>query len=540
VTAASRRRQARPQKKQINPLIILGPIGVVLIVLVVILVSQGGDGGSSATGDGSGSSTASTSTDETPQTAASDEEEQKRREQEQEIARLKQAQEFRNRSEQCKTANDFVTLAREAKRVDLDEVAEDFFSKALLLEPDNVRARSGLNYVKFDCARHLKQYDMISFGGLDDEIAEFAALDEEWIAPQRFDIIVKEWEEKLPKMIERVELLEGDIFEQKLQAYTKQLKTFPFFNEIARAEAYSIQRGGKPVALFIQDARDRQEGHADEVGRAYVPMLEALKVQFEEGFLQKHGFVKKETGFNAYIVWILNSGGAYSDYCRDRDKQPELSTNSRAHYNFMRKEAITYLEGGGHGWRFDDMQPLAHEMVHYFQDAYAPYGIRGMSSHWVVEGMAEWISTFTGKVPEGPYYFMSRNGGRIRDFLRINDMLDGRWPIRLDTILDIYNGPNLHTMIAGLISEDEEIAALGHKDNVAGMLVSWFYAASYCMCRYLYAEDDEAFIDFLKLDFEGDGGRDEFLDAFGVDDLDQLEQDISDFVKPEGSGGDEE
>jgi len=178
------------------------------------------------------------------------------------------------------------------------------------------------------------------------------------------------------------------------------------------------------------------------------------------------------------------------------------------------------------------MQPLAHEMVHFFQDAYAPpVGIKGISSYRIVEGMAEWISTFSGDIPEGPYSFMQRNDQREKEFLELIDQRDGRWPIPLELILTVSDGRSFEILAEDLFEEDEELAALGSRDDVVHRLTCWFYAATYSICRYCYADNEKPFIDYIKAEFSGDGDVEVLQSLLGYTDLEELEESIESFVR---------
>jgi len=311
--------------------------------------------------------------------------------------------------------------------------------------------------------------------------------------------------------------------------YAKRLKNKPFFNDIARTNGYTICRDPKPVALFIQEALDRQEGHAEEIARKYTPPLKALNKFMTEHFFKKFGFKRRE-GFDAYIVWVLNSHGSYDNFFRIGKRQFGLSNSQWAHYNFLNRVAITFIETRP---GMDDMvmHALLHEMVHYYQDSYAPYGIRGMSSFWVIEGMAEWVSTFSGKLPDGPFYFMSKNSGRIREFLYMIEKLDGEWPIPMIALLDIPNGVQLSSAIDAAIADEPKIANMGSKADIHSTLTSWTYGFGYCLCRYLYAEKEEAFMRYLKLDFNGDGGTEAFQETLGIKNLTAFQKTLVDYFE---------
>jgi len=358
-------------------------------------------------------------------------------------------------------------------------------------------------------------------------ISEYTALEGKWLPRPKFDAICEKWEKALPELQRLTDERENDPYFLNIQHYTRSMKGKPFFGNIVKTNAYSIGKGARPIALFIQEARDRREGHAREIERVYTPFLKALQKHFEEEFLQHFDYKRRE-GFEAYIVWILNSGGAYVDHARDHGRASGLSVSSRAHYNFKKRLAITYLENAK-GLSNEDLQSLSHEMVHYFQDAYAPYGIGGMSSFWLVEGMAEWISTFSCTSYDGPFYFQSKNNGRIDQFLRVIRRLDGDWPIPLISLVDIDNSNVLGSAIGAAIADDPRIAEMGSKTDVHTMLVSWTYAFGYCLCRYLYAEKEEAFFEYLNKDFNGEGGMDEFMSTFGIKNLSRFEKELVEF-----------
>jgi len=516
VSAATRSRRSAPKKKPINPLLILGPIIVVLVVIVVIVASGGGD-------NGEGDDSSTTTTAKTQEQIQREEEEKKAAEErERKLAKLELEESYRKQADQCKTAEQLASLGLKAKNDKLHTMADNLFNKALKLEPDNARAHYGLGHRKFDCTRMLDGFEELDFLNTGDGLDEYKALDGQWVDPVTMEQTLARWEKEKSALKESAEEKENDPFEQKVTFYERQMKHKPFFGDIARANAYTIGRGPRPVALFIQEARDRQEGHGEQIERGYTPFLQSFQKHVEQNFFSKFGF-KKNDGFDAYIVWILNSGGAYVNHARDFGKTSGLSVSSRAHYNFQKKVAITYLETR-EGLTPHEMQPLAHEMAHYFQDAYAPYGIRGISSFWVVEGMAEWISTFSGKLPDGPYFFESRNEHRTMEFLRRIKELDGVWPVPMVSILDCGNQGELRAAIQVAMSEEPQM-----KKHGVDTYISWFYGAGYCLCRYLNAEKEKQFISYLKKDFEGDGGLDVFQEITGIKNLSAFEKELVEY-----------
>lgn len=488
-----------------------------IVVIVIIMATKDGN---EADNGGAGKKPAEKTAE---QIQKEQEEKRAAEERERKLARLELEEEYRGLADQCKTADSMVSLGIKAKNDDLDTVAENLFNRALKLEPDNARAHYGLGHKKFDCARMLDGFEELDFLNTGESLDEYKALDDQWVDPMKIEQTVAKWNSEKDDLRESADERENDPFEQKVTHYARQMKHKPFFGDIARANAYAIGRGPKPIALFVQEARDRQEGHADRIEKGYTPFLQTFQEHVEQNFFAKFGF-KKNDGFDAYIVWILNSGGAYVNHARDFNPAIGLSVSSRAHYNFQKKVAITYLETR-EGLTEQEMQPLAHEMAHYFQDAYAPYGIRGISSFWVVEGMAEWISSFTGKVPTGPYFFESRNAGRTKEFLDRIKQLDGVWPVPLVSILDCGNQGELRAAIQVAMSEEPRMEQHGGQ----GAYVSWFYGAGYCLCRYLNAEKEKQFIAYLKKDFEGDGGLDVFQEVFGIRNLAAFEKELVDY-----------
>jgi len=527
VSAATRRRRTPPKKKSINPLLIAGPlVGVLVILVIVVIVTSGGDG--------NGDTPAKPSKTAEQIAAEKERQEQERQKKAEEAKLLEQAKlqmAYNKRAASCKSADDFVRLAREAARDDLETIAEGFYLRALNLDPDNKRAHQGLGHKLFECSRHLENWDMISFGGLDEELAEYSAFEGKWVPRLEFDKVVAKWKRELPAFTALVDERQSDTYELKIQSYAKRLTSMPFYEDIARNNAYSIGRDPKPVALFIQEARDRQEGHAEAIERVYTPFLKTLIKHFEEEFLP-HFDLERREGFEAYIVWILNSGGAYVDHARDNERTEGLSVSSRAHYHLLRRVAVTYLEDAD-GQSREDLRSLAHEMVHYFQDAYAPYGIKAMSTFWLIEGMAEWISSFSDddKIPGGPFHFQSKNPRRIMQFLGEIGRLDGEWPIPLIALVEIENGNVLASAIEAAIADDPRIAALGSKADVQGRLTSWTYAFGYCMCRYLHAEHREKFWEYIAIDLEGDADASTFKRLFGIEDLNKFEKEFVEYFK---------
>lgn len=525
MSAATRRRRSPPKKKSINPLLIAGPLVGILVILVIVILVTGG-------GDGKGDTPAKP--DKTPEQIAAekerlDKERQKKLEEEKLLSQARLQMEFNKRAAECKTADDFVKLAREAARDDLKSLAEGFYLRALTLDQGNKSAHLGLEHKLFECSRDLENWDMISFGGISEKLTEYTALEGTWVPPLEMERIVTMWKGELPKFTTLVDERQNDPYELKIQFYSKHLKSQPFFGDIALNDAYSIGRGSRPIALFIQEARDRQEGHAEAIEKVYTPFLQALMKHIDEAFLA-HFELERNDGFEAYIVWILNSGGAYVDHARDYDRTEGLSVSSRAHYNHQKRLAVTYLEDAD-GQATEDLHSLAHEMVHYFQDAYAPYGIRAMSTFWLIEGMAEWISTFSGKIPGGPFYFQAKNNGRIGHFISEIDKLDGEWPIPLVALIEIENGIVLASAIAAAISDDPRIAAMGSKADVQSRLTNWVYAFGYCMCRYLHAEHEKEFYKYMAIDMEGDADGETFKRIFGIKDLSKFEKDFVEYFK---------
>jgi hypothetical protein len=511
---------------------IVGPVVGVLVVLVVVLIvtKSSGDGGG-------GTQPGQTDPGKTQQTAAErarvEEERRRKLQEEEELRKARLLMDLNRRAATCKTAGEFNDLAREAAKNDLESAADGFYAKALTLEKDNVVAHRGLGHTKFDCSRYLEDFDMLDFGGIDSELAEYRELEGQWLPQQRFDEVVAQWEKSRADLVALTEERENDPFEMKVQTYEKRMKNKPFFDDIARTKAYAIGRGPKPVALFIQESLDRKEDHAEEIERRYTPPLKALEKHVKTEIFDRLGLEKNE-GFSAYLVWVLNSHGSYDNYYRIGKDNYGLSDSQWAHYNFQNKLAVTYLETRS-GYEMQVMHALLHEMVHYYQDAYAPYGIRGMTSFWVVEGMAEWVSTLGGgtKLPDGPFYFQGKNPGRIHEFLVMIERLDGDWPIPLMALVDIPNAPMLISAIEAAISDDERIAAIGNNAAIRSTLTSWTYGFGYCLCRYLYAEREEQFMKYLAIDFEGDGGLDAFKETFNLKDGDfaQWETDLVEYFK---------
>ncbi len=529
MSAATRRRRSPPKKKSINPLLIAGPlVGLLVILVIVVLVS----------GDGDGEGDTPTKPDKTPEQIAAEKERldkarQKKLDDENLLRQAKLQMEYNKRAAACKTADDFAKLAREAARDDLKSVAEGFYLRALTLDPESRSAHRGLGHKLFDCSRNLENWDMISFGGISDKLTEFSALEGTWVPPLEYDRVVAKWKEALPRFTTLVETIENDPYEQKVQSYSKRLKNMPFYEDLARTNSYTISREARPVVLFIQEALDRDENHADQIERRYAPPLIALEKHMKEKIFDRLGFECRD-GFNALIVWVLNSHGSYDNFHRIKSQNFGLSDSQWAHYNFQNKEAITFLETRkGKEMEERIVHFLLHEMVHYYQDAYAPYGIRGISSFWVVEGMAEWVSTFpTGtNLVDGPFLFESKNTGRIREFLGMIDKLDGMWPIPMIALLDIDTSIILGSAIEAAIADEPKIAAMGSKADIRSRLTSWTYGFGYCMCRYLSKEYEDEFYQYLDLDLNGDAGAGEFKRIFGIKDLNKLERDLVEYYK---------
>lgn len=530
VSAATRRRRTPPPKKKLNPLVIVGPIVGLLIILVLVLIfkDSGGNGGG---GSGSGTEPAVTKTESAAEKARKEQEEKERREQEAALQQMKQRQDLQKRAGKCRTANELVNLAREAKRYDLEDMAEQFYLKALQMDQDHAAAHKGLDHTKFECSRDLKDFDYFDFGGLGKELDEYRELEGQWLARPQFDEVVAKWNREYDGLMAQLDEMEGDIYEQKVRAYEKRLNNLPFFGDIARNDAYTVGRKNKPIALFIQAARDRQEGHGEAIENAYMHFLEALMKHVDEEFLSQFDYERRE-GFEAYIVWILNSGGEYVNHARDYGRTSGLSVSSRAHYHHGKRVAVTYLENP-QGLVEEDLHSLAHEMIHYIQDAYAPYGIRGMSSFWLIEGMAEWLATFSpdSRLPLGPFYFQFKNTDRIRLFRSLIKKLDGEYPIPMNAMLDINDMIMLGPAIQAAIAEDERIASWGTKDEAQNLLMNWTYAFGYCMCRYLNREYKEEFREYIKADLNGDGGMDAFQRIFKIKDLNKFEKDLYDYYE---------
>ena len=511
---------------------IVGPIVGILIILVLVLVFKD---------SGNGGSEPDKTPVKTPEQIAADKEraEEARKRKAEEAREQRELQlmgSYNKRALKCKTADDYVKLGREAYRDKLEALGKGYYAQALALDPDSVGAHRGLRHTKFDCSRYLKEFDMLDFGGIDDRLKEYKAHEGQWLPAPKFEETKAKWNEELPELLALVEERENNPYEQKTQAYEKQLKGKPFFDDIARLNGYKLIKTAEPVALLVQESLDRDEGHFEAIGKRYTTALLALDKHMRENYFDEFGFEKRE-GFAAYFLWVLNSHGAYDNYHRIGKNTFGLSDSTWAHYNHGERVAITFLSVEKHE-RITDFvfHALLHEMVHYYQDAYAPYGIRGMSSFWVIEGMADWISSIgslegKSKIPKGPFFFEQKNADRTNEFLHMIKKLNGSWPIPLVALLEIQNGIALNSAIEAAIADEPDIAAMGSKADVMSTLTSWTYGFGVCMCYYLNKEYPKEFRRYLKLDLEGDGDTDAFKRIFKIQNLNKFANDLVEYYE---------
>jgi hypothetical protein len=192
-----------------------------------------------------------------------------------------------------------------------------------------------------------------------------------------------------------------------------------------------------------------------------------------------------------------------------------------AHYNCRVKEAITYRE---QKMKYEELMLhcVLHESVHYLCDAYAAQGIEAISSFWIVEGLAEYLGTLSTKPTDDIVRLKGDNHSRLNEFQSYLFALKGAWPLTLEDVLEIRNLRALYTAIGDAKKRDPSLSSFSTEN-----ILSWFYSASYCLCRYLDSQFPKQFKEYIALDLAGQGGIEAFRKVFEVDSVPDLEWTIT-------------
>lgn len=489
-------------RKSSAPYIALIAAVAALVLVVIVLTHSGdtGDGGETEKPTGPGS----------PETSSNepglDEGDQPRAELERKIV-------------SCTTAKDFLEAARLARKMGIEEKAQLLFHKALSLDPQNSEANKALGHRKFNPARELagfNRYDEHRF--LTESLSPFSRLAGRWLTEEKISAVAVDWKKLVPELDRLVAENSSDPFLVKINQYRTLMLSRPFYGEIGRSGDYTLNKNGRPFALFIQHDRAGRKSYANEIEATYARALSDLNRFFEKEFAAWLG-LKRRPGFDALIVWVLNSHGEYENQA-NRLRRTYLSPMQFAHYNLNTREAITYWDEES-GFRKVMRHCVLHESVHYLCDAYAPGGIRGMSSLWVVEGLAEYLGTATKPSPTAAFQFREKNRNRRAEFLDGIAGMGGNWPLTIEEVVGARNARHLSSIIDQAGRADKIVGAVPPQ-----ILVSWFYSASYSLCRYLGEKHPERFKEYLTEDLNGRGGPDVFARIFEIESPGDFEMQI--------------
>ncbi|MBL8843144.1 MAG: hypothetical protein JNL90_16610 [Planctomycetes bacterium] len=329
-----------------------------------------------------------------------------------------------------------------------------------------------------------------------------------------------EWKKLAPAIEARHAAAEKDPYLARIDHTRTSLAREPFFADLR----YRVREETRPFALFIEvpgrnDQEDEQR--AQRIADSYAPFLSGFLAKLEqeiapliEPMPESAAPIGPIPAPPHYIVWVLQDEASYARFFREYGGG-ESVLGVRAHYSLQQRFAFTWSPSSTSGEAFlDGVQTLLHELTHAWLDAHVHGGLATIRSHWINEGLPEYLSCWKRR-DERTVFFDPLWSARVRETLAKVKLATGE--LRID------HGDWLVAKDGGAVAE---LAARVSRQRLGGVapeavafLMSRFYADAYLFILWLHQTRDgryrDRFRDYLKDELNGRGGLEAFKARLG-------------------------
>ncbi|MBI4881236.1 MAG: hypothetical protein HY812_16495 [Planctomycetes bacterium] len=378
--------------------------------------------------------------------------------------------------------------------------------------------------VDFNPEKHLPGYTE-AYWGADAGFYDFTPFEEKngkKVTDQELLLLRAQWEREKQAAAERKKA-PPDPRKQFLGAVDETLRKDRFF---ARQKFERVE-GENDVLLLVQLPAKPPNLYVDGIKREYGGHVRAVQYHFCKRYVEPLG-LERGPRVPLTVLVVLASRGNYDDYGEARPHGFGLQV-SLAHYNPRHKFSITFEDGTAINRRNSDekMRTVCHEVVHALTDAYSATGIDTMPL-WLVEGLAEYVSTFRGFVRSGSIEFAHLSRDDLRTCAAILHHEETREVF--PGIQDLFRVRNIFMLVP--IAADRMGRSLSELQQAAAMGV--LYPASNMLAYYLHQgapdETRRRFQEFLRGAFRGKSSYDDFLLALGIQDAAAFDREFQEYV----------
>ncbi len=377
---------------------------------------------------------------------------------------------------------------------------------------------------EFNPEKHLPGYTE-AYWGQDAGFYDFTPFEEKngkRITDQELQLLLSLWEREKQAAEERRKA-PPDPTKQFLGQLDERLQSDRFFR---RHKFERLQDQGD-LLLLVQLPANPPNLYVQGIEREYRGHVQAVEEHFRKQFVLPLG-LQRGARVPVTVLVVLASRGNYDDYGQAQRHGYTLQV-SVAHYDPRHRLSITFEDGSALARRVSDekMRTVCHEIVHALTDAYSTTGIQTMPL-WLIEGLAEYVSTFRGFVRSGSIEFARLS----RDDLRTCTAILHREETRqvFPGIQDLFRVKS----IFGLVPIVAERLGGNLSDRQTAVAAGMLYPASSMLVYYLQegAPEDRRrrFQGFLNGAFRGKSSYEDFMQALDIQNAAVFDREFQEYV----------
>ncbi|MCB9913896.1 MAG: hypothetical protein H6828_01960 [Planctomycetes bacterium] len=354
------------------------------------------------------------------------------------------------------------------------------------------------------------------------DFTPYAAASKNYVSDEELAALRASWAAEKERVAQEIAHIEQDPEALVRFRARRRVAKNSFFRDVD----YRWMEVAPPLQFVVQDPQKAHDGYHERAVGFYEPWARGLLEVFREEYVEPLGLAPRD-GAEVYTLAILNSEGAYLNY--NKRMLTAYSPVVRAHYDPRLRTAITYEpSSGGLQARDDRQHALIHELVHELQHAFTPDPEDLPHQPWLNEGLAEYLSSGTSsKVEElATHPLDAKAKKQITDLLGVPGMRDAYFlPVRELVRCETYRDVQLQAYKRG--------RGVGFS---ADMALDHFYREAYLFVYFLHEGEGAKYraplFRYLAAYFRGEGTAEAFEQEFGEVELDLLERDFVDWLRP--------
>lgn len=326
-----------------------------------------------------------------------------------------------------------------------------------------------------------------------------------------------DWKKLAPAIEARHAAAEKDPFLARIDQTRTSLANQPFYADLR----YRVSEEARPFALFVEvPGRNEQEDElrARRIAASYAPFLAAFRAKLEAEIapLIEPAVPPAVPAAppSAYVVWVLQDPESYARFFREHGGGASV-LGVRAHYSPTQRFSFTWSPSSTSGPEFlEGVQTLLHELTHAWLDAHVAGGLAVIRSHWINEGLPEYLSCWK-RGDKDAVFFDPLWSARVLETLQSVTLATGELRVEHSEWIGAKDARAVATAAAQVARE-----RLGAVDErVVAFLMSRFYADAYLFILWLQQTREgqyrDRFRDYLRDELNGRGGLEAFKARLG-------------------------